>query len=216
MAGSSKKPHREDGLHKDNVRYEHFTTARNQLVRLHGLFFVILEQITKQDVCVNGDHAAPLRRSSTVLFSDVSSLTLLSALIRLRVPLAAPLFFLHDRNVAVILTRRQYRSCSGLQAFSRSRRHSPAMVVPLARVTTQSWGTLEVPNRLFLYGRPPCAAAQTALSKLAVGPLQLRFDALLRSGTRRLNMIYIVAGSIVARLTPLWAELILSGLSNVH
>ncbi len=60
---------------------------------------------------------------------------------------------------------------------------------------------LEVPNRLFLYGRPPCAAAQTALSKLAVGLLQLRFDALLRSGTRRLNMIYIVAGLIATAKT---------------
>ncbi|MBL4852291.1 MAG: hypothetical protein JKY90_08460 [Gammaproteobacteria bacterium] len=70
------------------------------------------------------------------------------------------------------------------------------MVVPLATVITPSGATLEVPNRLFFKRQPLCAAAQAALSKLAVEPLQRRFDALLRSGTQRLNMIYMVAGLI--------------------
>ncbi|MET0044812.1 MAG: heme-binding protein, partial [Candidatus Thiodiazotropha sp. 6PLUC3] len=38
---------------------------------------------------------------------------------------------------------------------------------------------------------------QTALSKLAVGVLQRRFDALLQAGTLRLKTTYLVAGLIV-------------------
>ncbi|MCF6210503.1 MAG: hypothetical protein L3J88_02915 [Gammaproteobacteria bacterium] len=60
-----------------------------------------------------------------------------------------------------------------------------------------------VPADCFQKERPSCADAQTALSKLAVGPLQRRFDALLRIGTRRLNIIYIIAGLILSTTTLL-------------
>jgi hypothetical protein len=45
------------------------------------------------------------------------------------------------------------------------------------------------------------ACLQTAISKLAVGWLQRRFDALLQAGTLRLNMAYLGAGLVVSLLT---------------
>ncbi|MCU7936399.1 MAG: hypothetical protein KZQ99_16240, partial [Candidatus Thiodiazotropha sp. (ex Dulcina madagascariensis)] len=44
--------------------------------------------------------------------------------------------------------------------------------------------------------RPQCACLQAALSKLAVGRLQRRFDALLQAGSLRLKVHYLVAGLI--------------------
>ncbi|MEJ2593147.1 MAG: hypothetical protein P8178_17485, partial [Candidatus Thiodiazotropha sp.] len=44
--------------------------------------------------------------------------------------------------------------------------------------------------------RPKLASLQTALSKLAVGGLQRRFDALLQAGKLRLKTTYLVAGLI--------------------
>lgn len=41
-----------------------------------------------------------------------------------------------------------------------------------------------------------CIDLQTALSKLPVEPLQLRFDALPQAGTHRLNTIKYTAGLI--------------------
>jgi hypothetical protein len=57
------------------------------------------------------------------------------------------------------------------------------MVVPLSRVTTQSKGILEAPNRLILIDRPQRTGLQTGLSKVVVEWLQRRFDALLQAGT---------------------------------
>jgi len=51
--------------------------------------------------------------------------------------------------------------------------------VPLSRAATPSKGMLEAPNNMILKDRPKCACLQTVLSKLAVGVLQRRFDALL-------------------------------------
>jgi hypothetical protein len=48
-----------------------------------------------------------------------------------------------------------------------------------------------------LKDRPQCACLQTALSKLAVGGLQRRFDALLQAGTLRLKAIVLAAGLII-------------------
>jgi len=46
----------------------------------------------------------------------------------------------------LLLTRRQYMSYSGAQESVRSRRDSPPMVIPLARVATRSWRFLGPPS----------------------------------------------------------------------
>jgi hypothetical protein len=64
------------------------------------------------------------------------------------------------------------------------------MVVSFSRAITQSKGILEAPNNFILKDRPKRACLRTALSKLAVGGLQRRFDALAKAGTLRLNITY--------------------------
>ena len=54
----------------------------------------------------------------------------------------------------------------------------------------------EVPDMLILKERPLRVGPQTALAKLTVEWLQLRFTALLRTDTQRLNMAYTSAGLI--------------------
>ena len=113
-----------------------------------------------------------------------------------------------------LLTRQHYISLSGLQAGAGTRRSAQARVVPLPRSLqcihalatlghpVQRTGTQvrrlpEAPNSMIFKDRPRRAGPQAALLHLAVGWLQRRWAALLRTGTPRLNTIYSVAGLII-------------------
>ena len=98
--------------------------------------------------------------------------------------------------LVLLLTRQQYISHSGLQAGAGTRRSAQARVVPLPSAGTQVRRLPEAPNPMIFKDRPWRAGPQTALPHLAVGWLQRRWGALLRTGTPRLNAIYIVAGLI--------------------
>ena len=87
-------------------------------------------------------------------------------------------------KIGAPLTRQPNISCSEPQASSLSRRVPQAIpkraqvVTPLARRATPRGEMPEAPNRLIINDRPSCARPRSALSKLAVGVLQRRFDAL--------------------------------------
>ncbi len=117
-----------------------------------------------------------------------------------------PLFWLS-------FTRQRYISYSGLQAGAGTRRSARAKLIPLPgspqrihalatlgypvqRAGTQVRRLPETPDPLILKDRPRRADPQTALPHLATGWLQRRWGALLRTGTPRLNTLYIVAGLI--------------------
>ena len=104
---------------------------------------------------------------------------------------------LEFRSLLLLLTRQPNVAPSGFQECDRSRRSLQAMVIPLAKAATKSWRILEIPNVFFSNDRSPCTRLRTALSKLAAGWLQRRFDALPQAGTRRLKMQHLVAGSII-------------------
>ncbi len=98
-------------------------------------------------------------------------------------------------------------SHSGLQAGAGTRRSGQARVVPLPSTGTQGRCLPEAPNPMIFNDRPWRAGPQAALPHLAVEWLQRRWAALLRTGTPRLNTIYIVAGLIASGVTERLTEL---------
>jgi hypothetical protein len=62
---------------------------------------------------------------------------------------------------------------------------------------TPSKGMLEAPNHMIFKRQAEVCLPEGCVSKLVVGVLQRRFDALLQAGTLRLNTTYLVAGLII-------------------
>ena len=90
-------------------------------------------------------------------------------------------WFTRDRKppaILLLLNRPHNMSYSEPQASLLSRRVAVARVVPLARHATPRGERPKTPDRLIEKDRPCCARPRSALSKLAAGVLQRRFDAL--------------------------------------